>query len=46
MSTEFEIGSEIDKLEGEYTFEIYVPKVDREYLENAKITRVVKADHT
>lgn len=29
-----------------YSFELYVPKTDKEYLENASITRVVKADHT
>jgi Fe-S cluster assembly iron-binding protein IscA len=46
MSTEFEVDNEIDKLQGEYNFEIYVPKVDREHLENANITRIVKADHT
>ena len=27
-------------------FDLYVPKVDREHLENARITRVVVADHT
>ncbi len=27
-------------------FKIYVPKTDKKYLENASITRVVKADHT
>lgn len=46
MSTEFDVVDEIDKLESEYGFELYVPKSDREYLENAKITRVVVADHT
>ena len=46
METDFEISDEIDKLESEYAFELYVPKTDREYLENAKITRVVVADHT
>ncbi len=46
METEFEIDEDIDKLESEYNFELYVPKTDRKYLESAKITRVVKADHT
>lgn len=46
MSSDFEINNEIDKLESEYSFKVYVPKSDREYLENAKITRVVVADHT
>jgi hypothetical protein len=46
MSTEFDIEESIDKLESEYGFELYVPKTDREHLENAKITRVVVADHT
>jgi len=46
MQTEFEIDKEIEKLDTEYKFELYLPKVDKKYLENAKITRVVKADHT
>jgi Fe-S cluster assembly iron-binding protein IscA len=46
MSTDFELAEEIDKLESDYGFELYVPKTDRQYLENAKITRVVVADHT
>ena len=46
MRTQFDVSDEIDKLESEYNFELYVPKSDREYLENAKITRVVVADHT
>lgn len=46
MSTEFHIDDTIDKLESEYKFDVYVPKTDRKYLENAKITRVVVADHT
>lgn len=46
METEFDITADIDKLESEYTFELYVPQTDRKYLENARITRVVKADHT
>ena len=29
-----------------YKFELYVPKTDKQYLENASITRVVVADHT
>ncbi len=46
MTSEFELNDEIDKLESEYTFELYVPKTDKPYLENARITRVIKADHT
>lgn len=46
METEFELNNEIDKLESEYEFALYVPKSDRKYLENASITRVVVADHT
>lgn len=46
MSTDFQVSNDIDKLESEYSFDLYVPQSDREYLENAKITRVVKADHT
>ena len=46
MSTEFDIEDSIVKLESEYGFDVYVPKTDKKYLENAKITRVVVADHT
>jgi len=46
MSSEFELSDEIDKLDSEYGFELYVPKTDREHLEHARITRVVVADHT
>ena len=46
MSTEFELEESIDKLESNYGFDVYVPQTDRKYLENAKITRVVVADHT
>lgn len=46
METDFEIGESIDRLESEYGFDVYVPKSDREHLENASITRVVVADHT
>lgn len=46
MQTEFEIDEKIEKLDTEYNFELYIPKTDTQYLENARITRVVRADHT
>jgi Fe-S cluster assembly iron-binding protein IscA len=46
METEFEVTDDIEKLETEYQFELYVPKSDKEHLEHARITRVVVADHT
>lgn len=46
LADDFEITDELDKLESVYWFKIYVPKSDRVYLENAKITRVVVVDHT
>ena len=46
METEFEVGEELVEIEWEYSFKIYIPKTDKKYLENAKITRVIKADHT
>lgn len=46
METEFELISDLEKLESEYTFEVYVPKTDKKYLENARITKTIKADHT
>jgi len=46
MQTDFELTDDIEMIDSEYLFSLYVPKTDRVYLENAKITRVVKADHT
>ncbi len=46
MQTEFKIHDELESLKCKYNFEIYTPKTDKKYLENAKITRVIKADHT
>ena len=46
METEFDVTDDIKELESEYSFKIYVPKTDAEYLENARITKTVKADHT
>jgi hypothetical protein len=46
MSSDFELNTEIDKLESEYKFDVYVPKTDKIHLENTRITRVVVADHT
>lgn len=46
METEFEVTSELEELESPYSFKLYVPKTDKEHLENARITKTVKADHT
>jgi len=46
METEFEVTDDIEQLKADYEFELYVPKSDKEHLENARITRVVVADHT
>jgi len=46
MQSEFEVDDKIEKLESTYDFEVYVPKTDKEHLEDANITRVVVADHT
>lgn len=46
METEFEVTDDIEQLQADYAFELYVPKSDKEHLENARITRVVVADHT
>ncbi len=46
MLTDFEITDELEQIKSEYLFDIYIPKTDKIHLENAKITRVVKADHT
>jgi Fe-S cluster assembly iron-binding protein IscA len=46
METEFEVTSELQELESSYSFKLYVPKTDTKQLENARITKTVKADHT
>jgi Fe-S cluster assembly iron-binding protein IscA len=52
MQTEFEVTDDLIALPLEKGVPegggiiYYIPKTDREYLENAKITRVVVADHT
>jgi len=46
METDFDVNTDLVKLESDYTFEVYVPETDRKYLEDSSITRVVKADHT
>jgi len=46
MTSEFEVDDEIEKIESEYCFDVYVPKSDKKYLENARITRTITADHT
>ncbi len=46
METEFEVTDDIEQLEADYAFALYVPKSDKEHLEHARITRVVVADHT
>ena len=46
METEFQVDETLDELESAYEFHLYVPKTDTQYLANASITRVKKADHT
>lgn len=46
METEFDVDDTLVLLDTWYIFATYVPKTDQKYLENARITRVVKADHT
>jgi Fe-S cluster assembly iron-binding protein IscA len=46
MTREFALDDEIEKIESEYCFDVYVPKTDKKYLENARITRTITADHT
>ena len=57
METEFEIDESLVEIslspsggkmsEGQIGgIKVYVPKTDKQFLENASITRVVKADHT
>ena len=46
MTTEFEVTDDLEKLEGKYQFDIYVETKDKKNLENARVTKVVKADHT
>ena len=46
IETDFELTDDVEELESSYAFKLYVPKRDKEHLENARITRTVKADHT
>lgn len=46
MSSDFDITDDVEELDSGYQFKIYVPHADRKYLENARITKTVKADHT
>ena len=46
MTSEFEVTDDLEKLESSYQFDIYVETKDKKNLENARITKVVKADHT
>jgi Fe-S cluster assembly iron-binding protein IscA len=40
------LSSKGEGIQGWGGIQVYIPKSDKKYLENAKITRVVKADHT
>lgn len=56
ITCDFEVGDDLEVLdsyihllsewERPYNFDIYVEKKDREKLENARLTRLVVADHT
>lgn len=46
MTSEFELTDDLEKLESTYQFDIYVETKDKKNFENARITKVVKADHT
>ena len=46
MTMDFEVSEELVKLAWDYSFDIYVPKAQKAGFENARITKVVKADHT
>lgn len=46
MTTDFEVDDSLTQIESCWRFDLYVEISDREKLENARITKVVKADHT
>lgn len=46
MTTDFEVVDDLEKLESSYKFDLYVEIKDKQNLENARVTKVVKADHT
>lgn len=46
MTTHFKVTDDLEILESEYSFDLYVEIKDKKNLENARITKVVKADHT
>ena len=46
MTTDFEVDASLVQIESCWKFDLYVEVSDKEKLENARITKVVKADHT
>ena len=46
MTTDFEVDESLIQIESCWKFDLYVETLDKEKLENARITKVVKADHT
>lgn len=46
MTTDFEVDDSLTQIESCWNFDLYVTKADKDKLENARITKVVKADHT
>ena len=46
MTTDFEVDENLIQIESCWSFDLYVETLDKEKLENARITKVVKADHT
>jgi hypothetical protein len=38
--------NDLEEIETNYDFQIFVEKVDKKHFENCSITRVQKADHT
>jgi Fe-S cluster assembly iron-binding protein IscA len=45
VETEFEIQEDLERVESNFSW-IYIPKIDTEHLQNGRLTRTVKADHT
>ena len=46
MTADFEVDENLIQIESCWKFNLYVNKTDMDKLENARITKVVKADHT
>jgi len=46
VSTDFDVDEDLEMVDSQYGFGVYIEKKDRDKLDEGRITRVVVADHT